>query len=319
MKMMIALVFHALVLSASQGLKLGQEIEKVNEFATKEMIAEMTSGITSLARRIQNSNTICIDEINRIRNYVCAKCTGNPVLPSLTDIKQNINRPVPKILQLFYDLLDALTPDAIELVGERKYMMEEDFGRMAEYLKLATKPELGTPLEESIRISQEIDLKLRNVTNNFHQTADVAGRRKRQSTTTIIRSCSQCDGLNGVGIEQYIDIVCGSTLLLNIDSIMELADRYRLILNTTLNLNNYDPVIQEVEFDEKSVIYQLTPYFSVVADITSYKYRIEQSTYTKSLTPVSLHFNNLNETAKFLAGEIMEKHVYSPGTGFGFA
>ncbi|XP_062617003.1 uncharacterized protein LOC134278729 [Saccostrea cucullata] len=316
--MVIVLIIYALVFFTSHGLKLGQEIEKVNEFATKEMIAEMTSGITSLARRIQNTNTICIDEINRIRNYVCAKCTGNPVLPSLTDIKQNLNRPVPKILKLFYALMDALTPEAIELVGERKFMMEEDFGRMADYLKLATKPELGTPLEESKRISEEIDLKLGNVTTNF-RNAGVVGRRKRQSTITIIRSCPQCDSLDGVDIEQYIDIVCGPTVLLSIDSIMELADRYRLIFNTTLDLNNYDPIIQEVDFDEKSVIYQLTPYFRVVADIKSYKYRIEQTIYTKDSTPVSLHFNNLNETAKFLAGEIMEKHVYGPGTGFGFA
>jgi hypothetical protein len=43
-------------------------------------------------------------------------------------------------------MMDALTLDRVEQVGERKYMMEEYFRNTAEYLKAATRPgkELGS-------------------------------------------------------------------------------------------------------------------------------------------------------------------------------
>mgnify|MGYP003688815743 CR=1 FL=1 len=62
-------------------------------------------------------------------------------VPPMSVIQQNLNRPLPKILKLFFDVLDALTPSwMVELVGNRKYMMEEDFLRVADNLKAATSP-----------------------------------------------------------------------------------------------------------------------------------------------------------------------------------
>lgn len=98
----------------------------------------------------------------------------------------------------------------VEQVGERKYMMEEDFRRTANYLKAVISPgeklwkqtrtdhlhflekkaelilffktnvnefnvtvsflELGTPQEESNRISREIDEKLGKVASNFQNS-----------------------------------------------------------------------------------------------------------------------------------------------------
>lgn len=59
----------------------------------------------------------------------------------MADIQQNLNRPIPVVLQLFFDVLDGLTPSwMVEQVGERKYMMEEDFRKTANYLKAAISP-----------------------------------------------------------------------------------------------------------------------------------------------------------------------------------
>lgn len=62
------------------------------------------------------------------------------VVPSLSEIKENLNRPLTKLLSLFFDVLDALTLERVEQVGERKYMMEEDFRITAKHLKAATRP-----------------------------------------------------------------------------------------------------------------------------------------------------------------------------------
>lgn len=63
------------------------------------------------------------------------------VVPSMADIQQNLNRPIPVVRQLFFDVLDGLTPSwMVEQVGERKYMMEEDFRRTANYLKAVISP-----------------------------------------------------------------------------------------------------------------------------------------------------------------------------------
>lgn len=56
--------------------------------------------------------------------------------------------------------------------------------------------------------------------------------------------------------------------------------------------------------------------------MNSYKYRIEETIYTKTATPNSINsiaFHNLNETAIFMAEDILMKHVYSTVQGFGVA
>lgn len=59
----------------------------------------------------------------------------------MADIQRNLNKPIPIVLQLFFDVLYGLTPSwMVEQVGERKYMMEEDFRRTANYLKAVTSP-----------------------------------------------------------------------------------------------------------------------------------------------------------------------------------
>lgn len=317
--MLIAVVL-ALASTITNGKILGPtETDKINTLATRHMFGALSNGIDNLARRIERNNAWCNNEINRIRKYVCSKCASSPVVPSMADIQQNLNRPIPVVLQLFFDVLDGLTPSwMVEQVGERKYMMEEDFRRTANYLKAAISPELGTPQEESNRISREIDEKLGKVASNF-QNSGFVGRRKRQSTITMIRSCSDCAGLDGINIEGYIDIVCGPTTLMNIQSILDYADRYRSIFNTTFG--NGDPIIQEVDFDESTAMYEFSP-FRFEAEMNSYKFRIEETIYTKTSTPNSINsiaFHNLNETAIFMAEDILMKHVYNTVQGFGVA
>lgn len=74
----------------------------------------------------------------------------------MADIQRNLNRPIPIVLQLFFDVLDGLTPSwMVEQVGERKYMMEEDFRRTANYLKAVTSPGDGN---RSFTLSREESL-----------------------------------------------------------------------------------------------------------------------------------------------------------------
>nr|XP_022316160.1 uncharacterized protein LOC111119884 [Crassostrea virginica] len=309
--------FTAGILSFGHGTLLGYtELEKINTLATRHLMGAVADGLNNLSWRTKTTNIICNDEVNRIRKYVCSKCAATPVVPPMSVIQQNLNRPLPIILNLFFDVLDALTPSwMVEQVGNRKYMMEEDFLRVADNLKAATSPDLGTPLEESVRISREIDEKVGNVSLNF-RSGGFAGRRKRQSTITMVRSCSDCANLDGMTTEDYINIVCGTTTMRSIQSVMDFVDKYRLIFNTTFGSG--DPVIEEVEFDEKTVMYQFSP-FLFEAMIKTYRYRIEDSVLSQTMTPISLKFHNLNETAIFIADEILKKHVYDPVPGFGFA
>lgn len=56
--------------------------------------------------------------------------------------------------------------------------------------------------------------------------------------------------------------------------------------------------------------------------MNSYKYRIEETIYAKTATPNSINsiaFHNLNETAIFMAEDILMKHVYNTVQGFGVA
>lgn len=50
-----------------------------------------------------------------------------------------------------------------------------------------------------------------------------------------------------------------------------------------------------------------------------YKYRLEETVHTQTSTPISIAFHNLNETAIFMADEILMKHVYNTVQGFGVA
>ncbi|XP_048761697.2 uncharacterized protein LOC125670530 [Ostrea edulis] len=306
-KVALLLTLYSLILTGSRGLKLGPDIAKVDELATKQMIASISGLMRNLARFTENRNSICVDEINRIRNAICAKCAGTPVVPSLSEIKENLNRPLTKLLSLFFDVLDALTLERVEQVGERKYMMEEDFRITAKHLKAATRPELGKTPEESNRIWKNIDEKLEKVINNFKAVGSTTGRRRRRrrTRTGVIRTCSHCASLDGVSTAEYIDKVCGPASL-SVDSVMGYLDKYRVIFNTTFGY--YDPFIQEVEFDESTVSYQLAP-FIFQAEIISYKYRIQDTVLTQESISTPLYFSNLNTTAIDLANEILQKHA----------
>lgn len=68
-------------------------------------------------------------------------------------------------------------------------------------------------------------------------------------------------------------------------------------------------------------MYEFSP-FRFEAEMNSYKYRIEETIYTKTSTPNSINsiaFHNLNETAIFMAEDILMKHVYNTVQGFGVA
>lgn len=77
-------------------------------------------------------------------------------------------------------------------------------------------------------------------------------------------------------------------------------------------------VIFQVDFDESTVMYEFSP-FRFEAVMNSYKYRLEETVNTQTSTPISIAFHNLNETAIFMADEILMEHVYNTVQGFGVA